>query len=314
MKPSERIEFLFAWGKLSEDIGEFEKAFACFSKANELRRLIRPYSRTSHENSLQNIQELFTREQLDKLADTGNTTRLPVFILGMPRSGTTLTEQVLASHPDVHGAGELKSMGQLVRDLFLSRGEQIGARLDSVSIKQAAERYLSSLPVESRHYQRVTDKMPANFWHIGFIALMFPNASIIHVRRNPIDNLLSCFQQNFGQGQAFSNDLEDAAHYYWLYRQVIEHWRSLLGDRILNVDYEDLVEDPERQSRRLAEHVGLDWHEAMLAPHKTRRSIRTASQWQVRQPIHKGSVARWKRYEKQLQPLLEALQGCGIEV
>src|SRR5699024_10078634 len=139
-------------------------------------------------------------------------------------------------------------------------------------------------------------------------------AAILHVRRHPVDNLLSCFQQNFARGQAFSNDLEDAAHHYHVYRRLMAHWRDVLGDRILDVDYEALVTDPEGQSRRIAEFIGLDWNEAMLCPHKVERSIRTASQWQVRQPIHTGSVERWRRYEEQLQPLIEALQDYGISV
>jgi len=318
MRHREKVDFLFAWGKLNDDIGEYEPAFACLAKANELRRQTRGYSRAVQENRLTQIREVFSEQRFGAIGAFGSKSERPVFILGMPRSGTTLTEQVLASHPQVAGAGELKEISRAVDAYLISQvnGRKFldPARLSRDYLCPAAEQYLNRLPESSLEVTRVTDKMPANFWHIGHIALMFPNAAIIHVRRNPMDTLLSCFQQNFSQGQAFSNNLESAAHYYWLYRQVMGHWQSLLGHRILNVDYEELVEDPETQSRQLAEHVGLDWHEAMLAPHKTRRSIRTASQWQVRQPIHKGSVARWKRYEKQLQPLLEALQGYGIEV
>jgi tetratricopeptide (TPR) repeat protein len=314
----EKVDFLFAWGKLNDDIGEYDQAFACFSKANEFRRRTRPYSREGEERLLDKIRQVFSSERLGQCSDSGCDSRVPVFVLGMPRSGTTLTEQIIASHPAVHGAGELKALEQSLKANLTSQGDN-GVELDPARITpdnlaRGAEDYLAALPCQWAHGEHVTDKMPANFRHIGAIAQMFPRAAIVHVRRHPVDNLLSCFQQNFAQGQAFSNDLKNAAHYYHVYRRFMTHWHEVLGDRILDVDYEALVAEPDAQSRRLAEFIGLDWDEAMLAPHKTRRSIRTASQWQVRQPIHRRSVERWRRYEKQLQPLVEALRGYGIDV
>lgn len=318
MEYRDKVNFLFAWGKLNDDLGEHEQAFACLAKANKLRRQSRPYSRSFQEDRLDQIRRIFTPERLRAPTNGGSDSERPLFILGMPRSGTTLTEQVLASHPQVHGGGELKGMSRAVEAFLVSEvnGRKIldPELLTPGNITEAAECYLDALPGWTGDAIRTTDKMPANFRHIGYIALMFPRARIVHVRRNPVDTLLSCFQQNFGQGQAFSNDLEDAAHYYWIYSELMRHWHALLGERILTVDYERLVEDPEGQSRRLCRHIGLEWHEAMLTPHRTRRSIRTASKWQVRQPIHRASVERWRRYEKQLRPLLAALEAYSIHV
>ena len=311
------MDFLFAWGKLSDDIGEYDQAFACFRKANEFRRQTRPYLRERQEREQARICEVFSQQRLSAQAGSGSASRVPIFVLGMPRSGTTLTEQIIASHPQVHGAGELKAMYQAVsRHLYSGDGSERQLDADLVTaanLASAAEDYLASLPRQWQDGEYVTDKMPANFAHIGAIALMFPHAAIVHVRRHPLDTLLSCFQQNFAKEQAFSNDLEDAAHYYKLYRSFMEHWHRVLGDRILDLDYEQLVADPEGQSRRLAEFIGLEWDEAMLSPHEVSRSIRTASQWQVRQPIYRGSVERWRRYERHLEPLVAALRGYGID-
>lgn len=316
LKHNERVEFLFAWGKLSDDIGQYDQAFACFAKANELRRLTRPYSSSQQERALERMRESFTAERLAGLEGEGHASDVPVFVLGMPRSGTTLTEQIIASHSRVNAAGELKGIDRVVSRFFRADSDQgvDASRLSGPVLREAAEMYLSELPVAWREGERVTDKMPANFWYVGLIALMFPQARIVHVRRAPMDNLLSCFQQNFSQGQSFSNGLEDAAHYYSVYTRLMRHWEATLGARLLTVDYEALVNEPEVWTRKLAEHVGLDWEDAMLTPHKTRRSVRTASQWQVRQPIYRQSIERWRRYEKQLQPLIEALEGYGIDV
>jgi tetratricopeptide (TPR) repeat protein len=316
LQHNEKIDFLFAWGKLSDDIGEFEQAFACFAKANELRRLTRAYAAEAQERALDHMREVFTPERLAALRSAGNASDAPVFVLGMPRSGTTLTEQILASHSRVAAAGELKSLERVVQRHFRSgAAEPIDpGLLTPPALTRAAADYLNELPVDCAPGDRVTDKMPANFWYVGLIAVMFPRARIVHVRRAPMDNLLSCFQQNFTQGQAFSNGLESAAHYYAVYRRLMQHWHAVLGERLMAVDYEALVSEPEDESRRLAEFLGLEWEPGMLSPHRTRRSVRTASQWQVRQPIHRRSVERWRRYEKQLQPLVEALRGYGIDV
>lgn len=316
LKHHQKIDFLFAWGKLSDDIGEYEQAFACFDKANELRRLTRAYSARAQERALEHMREVFTAERLARLRDEGDMTDTPVFILGMPRSGTTLTEQILASHSCVAAAGELKGLEKVVQQHFRTGPDKPidPERLVGPVLRRAARAYLDELPVGVSQGERVTDKMPANFWYVGLIALMFPRARIVHVRRGPMDNLLSCFQQNFVEGQAFSNSLETAAHYYAVHERLMQHWHSVLEPRLMAVDYEALVNQPEGESRRLADFLGLEWESGMLAPHRTRRSVRTASQWQVRQPIHRRSVERWRRYEKQLQPLVEALRGYGIDV
>jgi len=312
----DQVEFMFAWGKLHDDIGDYANAFKCLAEANRLRRTQRHYSRAEEDQALGAIIEAYTPARMESLNEAGLSTELPVFVVGMPRSGTTLTEQIISSHPRVFGAGELKVLGRLVREGFgLERGSDMREAVQGLTVQTVnafAGRYLAQLRALDMGAARITDKMPANFWHIGLIRLMFPNARVIHVRRNPVDTLLSCFQQNFGEGQAFSNDLADAGHYYGLYRRVMQHWHELLPGFVLDVDYECLVSDPEVESRRLIEFVGLDWDDACLRPSENRRAVRTASQWQVRQPVHTGSIARWRRYEQELQPLLASLREQGI--
>jgi tetratricopeptide (TPR) repeat protein len=314
--PQHRIDFLFAWGKLHQDLERYEEAFLCFAKANELKRSRTAYDRSAVERERDALRTRVSAERLAAWRNNASPSDKPVLIVGMPRSGTTLTEQIIGSHPRVAAAGELSLLGDLVAEAVADApASGVFDRIDGLepcSLSAIRDGYLAGLDGRGPEADRVTDKMPGNFWHVGLVKSLFPHARVVHVRRDPVDTLLSCFQQNFGKGQAFSNSLEDAAHYYAVYRDVMAHWRLLFGASLVEVDYERLVCDPETASRGLLDALGLDWHPACLVPHRLDREVRTASHWQVRQPVHASSVARWRHYQKQLAPLLDALADHGI--
>jgi hypothetical protein len=229
----------------------------------------------------------------------------------MPRSGTTLTEQIIASHPDVHGAGELPDLMTIAQRDVAGMGavfpNNIPA-LDQAGLGAWGADYVAGLHSRAPDAGRITDKMPANFLAIGLIHMMLPNAKIIHVNRNPVDTCLSCFMQLFSSRQEQIYDLAELGRYYVDYARLMGHWRSVLpAGAFLDVQYEDIVADQETQARRMIAFCGLDWNDACIDFHKSKRSIRTASVTQVRQPIYKSSVERWRPYEKFLGPLLDAL-------
>lgn len=317
----DQIDFLFAYGKVLQDLGNYEKAFDCLERANAMRRRLRPYRRQQRLAMAERIREIYQPELLEKHSGEGLETEQPVFILGMPRSGTTLTEQVLSSHPDVYGAGELTLFNTLTnRDQGVRTADdlaQLADKLDATLLRDIGQAYIDGVIAEqpeAKGARRFTDKLPGNFWNVGMIKLVFPNAKVIHVRRNPVDTCLSCFQINFAHGHSYTNNLADLGEYYGLYREMMAHWREVLPGFMLDIDYEDLVSDPEQTTRRMVEFVGLEWNDACLDPTKNRRVVKTASHWQVRQAVHTGSVERWRRYEKQLQPLLDALRARGVDI
>ena len=235
-----------------------------------------------------------------------------MFIVGMPRSGTTLTEQILASHPQVAAGGELKALWRIMQ-----RAEKIAQQddasrrqleaLNPETINAEAAEYLAALSRVSRTADRVTDKMPHNFQALGTIALMFPNARVIHCVRSPMDTCLSCYTHRFNEGHAYANDLATLGLYYREYARLMDYWRAVLPIRMLESRYEDLIADQEGASRRLIAFLDLEWDDACLDFHKTQGTVRTLSRLQVRQPLYGSSVAQWKRYEKHLGPLKEAL-------
>ena len=229
----------------------------------------------------------------------------------MPRSGTSLVEQILASHPAVHGGGELDDLGAIIDRLPASLASSKPypaciADADATMLRGVGARYVAGLRALAPAAARITDKMPANTRHIGLIRCLLPGARIVHCRRDPLDTCLSCFTTLFTIGQDFSYDLAELGGYYRVYDGLMAHWRAVVPD-MLDIDYEDVVADLEGQARRLVDFCGLDWDDACLDFDKTERIVRTASSAQVRRPIHDASVARWKRYEAHLGPLIEAL-------
>jgi hypothetical protein len=231
----------------------------------------------------------------------------------MPRSGTTLVEQILASHPLVHGAGELEELNQIVLDHRNAAGQTIRypdfvPELSRSDLTGIGERYLTAVRRRAPEGERMTDKMPSNFFFVGLIHLALPNAKVIHTIRDPLDTCISCFSKLFTHGQHFSYDLGELGRYYKRYERLMAHWRRVLPPgKVLDVRYEDVVADLETQARRILAYCELPWDDRCLSFHETDRPVRTASVTQVRQPIYKSAVGRWREYEEFLGPLLEAL-------
>ncbi len=301
-----RIRLNVALGHYYDRQRDYERAFSFLHAGNAMQFARQPYDSTLFTAAVDRLIEVFTTELFARLprADAPGGER-PLFIVGMPRSGTTLTEQILASHSQVVGGGELS--------VLLGLGRQIPTYphdvrdLDAEALRGLAAQYLEWLNSVSASSPRVTDKLPFNFLHIGLIALLFPKASIVHCRRDPVDNSLSCFFTGFADQIQFANDLATIGRYYVDYSRLMQHWHAVLPGRIFDLQYEELVADTESRVRALVAHCGLEWEDACLAFHRTERGVRTPSRWQVRQPMYGTSIARWKRYEKHLEPLLKVL-------
>jgi len=305
----EKLHFML--GKLYDRLGEYDNAFSHCDLGN--------HQKTDLFNW---VEETTCIEALIKtcgpnyfMAGPRSTraTERPVFIVGMPRSGSTLTEQILASHPDVHGLGELSVFPNIIQNLqsYLGAGTAYPGNLRNLTpaiLDAMAETYLEGIgklgPTDTL---RVTDKTLVNFLYLGLISQMFPKARIIHCMRDPRDTCLSIYFQNFDESHYYANRLENLGAYYSLYRKVMKHWKSLLGTRILEIQYEDMVKNQEKKSRELIEFVGLEWDERVLKFYESKRSVVTASYDQVRQKIYTGSRARWKNYEKYIGPLVDAM-------
>ncbi|MBK1671000.1 hypothetical protein CKO28_23620 [Rhodovibrio sodomensis] len=311
--------YYYTLGELFHKLKSPERAIFFLKAGNDFRRIALKseghlYDRKHQEAVVSRNIQLFTKERLE-CRDRGLDSRRPVFIVGMPRSGTTLTEQIISSHPLAFGAGELpkvpEMVGQVTREVN-EAGYRVGFPgwtqvVEDGTYAQLAQAYLDYIDELNAEALRVTDKMPHNFMNVGLIATMFPDAAIIHVQRDPVDNCLSCFQQNFAMPHTYSTNLADLGHHYREYRRLMAHWRAVLGDRMYEVRYEDLVADQERVSRELIDFVGLEWDDACLAFNEQKRSVKTASVWQVRQPIYNSSVKKWKMYEGYIDELLESL-------
>lgn len=297
----------FALGKGYDDLRDSEHAFPHFLAGCLLKRATFDYDPDANARLTDTLMEIFDRAAIERLRGSGDPSQTPVFVLGMPRSGTTLTEQIIASHPAVHGAGELHDALNISRRGNAPFPDNLRA-LDSETLAAWGADYAAGLQQRAPDAQRITDKMPANSMIVGLIHLMLPNAKIIHVNRNPVDTCLSCFTKLFAHGQEFSYDLAELGRYYADYARLMQHWREVLPPgAFLDVRYEDIVADKEHEARRLIEYCGLEWNDACLDFHKTERAVRTASVTQVRQPIYTSSVERWRPYEPFLGPLLDAL-------
>ena len=299
-----------AAGKILNDVKRYEDAMDHFLKAKALKNY--EFDVDAYRRRVDALIDLFNPELLAAKQGYGNPSEKPVFVLGMPRSGTTLAEQICSSHPEVHGAGELTKMGRIAvaNGLKLASAEAFGQPIRSMSSQQAcilAEDYLSNLDSYSATALRIVDKMPHNFETVGLIAILFPNARIIHCRRDAIDNCVSCFISNLKKAHSYSYDLRKLGLYYREYHRLMRHWEALLPGRIFENRYEELISDQEGQSRRLIDHIGVPWDDACIRFFEKQGSVRTISHWQVRQPIYTSSVKRWKNYEGKIQPLIEAL-------
>ncbi len=299
----------YAYAKALDSGGDHPAALEHYMKGAALKRSRIAYSDQHVKRLFRRTRESFDAGLLERFCGAG-APGAPIFVVGMPRSGSTLVEQILASHPLVHGAGELKALDAAVREIVTPNDEpyqHFAAALSAETLTGLGNAYLSSLPVVAQG-QRVTDKMPLNFLYLGLIRLILPNARIVHTMRDPVDTCVSCFTTLFSEGNEYSYDLGELGQFYNHYHELMAHWRSILPAGImLDVRYEDVVDDIEGQARRLIAHCGLPWDPRCLDFHTNQRPIRTASYAQVRQPIYRSSVGRWHRYGDGLAPLLREL-------
>jgi tetratricopeptide (TPR) repeat protein len=303
LSPRERSRLHFALGKYFNDIKEFDTAFSHYHRANELSKLVEvPYNPVAETTRVERLRATFSPSRAAQHHPTASTSERPVFILGMPRSGTSLVEQIVASHPNVVGAGELNFWHNALHQFMPAQPLQA---LDPALVSGLADAYSAVLDNLSRHAQHIVDKAPHNFMAIGLIHAVFPKARFIHLQRNPIDTCLSIYFQDFASSFSFANDLHNLAHYYQEYVRIMAHWRSIIpASQFLDVSYDALVADQEAGSRKIIEFLGLAWSPRCLEFQKAERAVKTASQWQVRQPMYKTSVERWRKYERHLGPLL----------
>jgi len=297
------IDLRFALGKYFDDTRQFDEAFGQYSRANELsKRYGGAYDAAKFTQRIDDIMAIFDASFLRDSAEQGSASEAPIFIVGMPRSGTSLTEQILASHPAVFGAGEVTFWDGAFS--AYQKTKAAGEKAAALLSRTAAD-YLARLPTAAAAAPRVTDKLPANFMYLGLIHAAFPKARIIHVQRHPIDTCLSIYFQNFLYVGRYANDLDSLAHHYGQYSRVTDHWRAILpSSNLLEIPYEGLIADQEAWTRRMLDFVGLPWNPACLDFHKTERVVLTTSKWQVRQKIHSSSVERWKHYAKFAGPLM----------
>lgn len=300
----ERVIIHFALGKAMDDLRDYAEAMRHFDAANRIRSPQMILDRRSLAQRIDRMITTFTPSFFIERRDLAVDDRRPVFILGMPRSGTTLVEQIVSSHPTVAGGGELPFW--LERGAAWERGEIDPLSPDGASSLTAE--FAAVLSAISPDAARVTDKMPFNYFRAGLIHTLFPNAAIIHCRRNPVDVCLSIYTRRFQTPMSFAAERRNLVHFYREYERLMAHWRAVLpADRFLEVDYEALVGDPEAGTRRLIAFCGLEWDDACLRPELNERVVRTASLWQVRQPINKAGLERWRRYEPWLGELKELL-------
>lgn len=290
----------YALSDAYEMFGDYDKSFEHLKDANDYNKKMLPHDPHANVTYAADLRQRFDTEFLGNLEGKGCESDVPVFIVGMPRSGTTLTEQIISSHPEVHGAGELSYIARIRDELGVISVE---------NAKEFGQMYVDRVKAldPTGKAKRITDKMPGNFMNIGVIVSALPNAKIIHCKRNPIDTCLSCYRQNFASGQYWSYDLEDLANEYNRYLDVMAYWREVLPGRFLEIEYEETVGNLEVQARKLIDYIGLEWDDACLEPHKQKRAILTASKAQVTQPVYKTSVEKWRRYEKHLKPLIDKI-------
>ncbi|MEI9431513.1 tetratricopeptide repeat-containing sulfotransferase family protein [Mesorhizobium sp. Cs1299R1N3] len=299
-----------AAGKVLNDIHRYKEAMDHFKRGNQAGG--HTFDLQSYRRWVDGMIETFTPELVASRAAYGNPSEAPVFVVGMPRSGTTLTEQICASHPNVHGAGELSKLRRIASGLGVVDGSNasLGQSIAMITpdlTRTLAEEHLAYLRERAPDSLRIVDKMPHNFEMIGLVGLLFPKARIIHCRRDAIDNCISCFVLQFNRAHSYSADLETLGLYYREYDRLMRHWDSVFPGRIFENRYETLIENQEEQSRRLIDYLGLPWDDACLRFFDRGGSVNTYSNWQVRQPIYTSSVKRWKNYESEIQPLIEAL-------
>jgi tetratricopeptide (TPR) repeat protein len=311
----DRFHFNFALGKALEDEADYEESFAAYARGNALRRKLIPYDAEDNEAHVARSKKLFTPEFFAARRDTGCPARDPIFVVGLPRSGSTLVEQILATHSQVEGTQELPDVSLIARIIgkrTTRAGESAYPRaLDKFSPNELhafGEQYLAQTRIQRKTDRPFfIDKMPNNFAHVGLIHLMLPNAKIIDARRHPLGCCFSCFKQHFARGQSFTYDLGELGRYYRNYVELMAHFDAVLPGRVHRVFYENMVEETEGEVRRLLDYCGLPFEEGVLRFHENQRAVRTASSEQVRRPIFREGMDQWRHYELWLDPLKHSL-------
>lgn len=301
----QRKHLALGLGKILEDQMRYGEAFQYFLEGNAIHRARHSYGAEGYRAKFADVKATFNADLFARLAGSGHRDPTPIFIVGMPRSGTSLTEQILASHPRVHGAGELLTVTKLTAEID-------PAAAPPERFEEIGRKYVASLRQSAPEASFITDKLPQNFLHIGLIRLALPEAKIIHVRRDPADNCLSIFKTPFTQGHPYAYELTELGRYHNLYRDLMAHWHAVLPGVIYDCDYEQLVHDQEAATRALLAHCGLEWDDACLQFYQTSRKVKTASIGQVHRRIYTSSVDLSRRYGDALAPLLQALEeGSG---
>ncbi|MFT4614082.1 MAG: tetratricopeptide (TPR) repeat protein [Bacteroidia bacterium] len=313
------VAFSFALGKAFEDRKDYPQAFNFYSRGNSKKRANVNYDPIEYETQNDRIIDVFTAEFFAEREGWGAQDESPILILGLPRSGSTLLEQILASHSEVEGTAELHYLLRGATQAGLNRADgikypQAMHQLKAHHVRGIGEEYVENTLRHRSGARFFTDKMPNNFTGIGFLHSILPNAKVIDARRHPLDSCLGTFKQLFANGQVFSYDLYDLAHYYTQYVRMMKHWDAVLPGKVLRVNYEDVVADLDTQARAIAAHCNLDWQDSMLNFHQNQRAVKTASSEQVRQPIYSSSVSLWRHYEEQLEELIDYLEPVLLEL
>ena len=314
LSQTDRMQLDFVLGKAYADVKDYSRSFKHLVAGNAAKRATIAYDEIAAFNLFERIEAVFTPELIEKKSGGGDPSRMPIFVIGMPRSGTTLIEQIIASHPMVLGAGELQTFNDVVLAMRGADGNAISypdfvSALDATALQRIGAAYVAAVRKLAPRGDYVTDKMPSNYYFAGLIRLALPNAKIVHTMRDPIDTCVSCFLKLFTAEQNHTYDLGELGRYYKRYERLMAHWRRVLpAGSILDVRYEDVVADLEAQARRIIAYCGLPWHDNCVAFNKTDRPVRTASATQVRQPIYNNAIGRWRVYEQHLGPLLDALR------
>ncbi len=309
LPPIKQARYWFALGKMREDAARFDEAFSAYAAGNRARAGLFALDESGADAWLGRTCAAFDATLLAVHPRRPSTDgRVPVFVVGMPRSGTSLIEQILASHPDVHGAGEIPDL----RDVLVAKaGDPNGwpeqaNRLSREALREMGDAYVERVFRRAPQATHVVNKTTLNYRHVGLIRMLLPQARIIHAVRDPMDSCFSCFSHLFnGDNLPYCYDLQTLGRYYVRYARLMQHWRAVVPDAALDVRYEDVVRDTEGQVRRMLDYLGLEWNAACLDFHRNRRIVETASRVQVRQPIYQDSVARWRHFEAHLQPLME---------
>ena len=313
------VNFCYALGKYYEDQKDYPKAFEYYTQGGAIKRKNVKFDPVDFAYQTDKMIEVFTHEFFEKRASFGYSDPAPILIVGLPRSGSTLIEQILSSHSQVDGTAELSDLLKLGYQTGQNRFDELKypeslVDMGADNIEDLGKEYIESTFHHRQGAPYFTDKMPNNFPHIGFLHLILPNAKVIDARRHPLDSCFGTFKQLFAKGQPFSYDLFELGQYYKGYIRLMEHWDRVLPGKVLRVQYDDNVADQENQARRMIEHCGLEWEGQVLRFYETERAVKTASSEQVRQPIYNKSVNSWKRYETELEDLILVLEDVLVKL